>query len=152
LPKQSQQATLRSLDDAVLSDTVARFVAAWERNDVDTLVAMLTDDARMTMPPLPSWYSGREAVASFLRGWPLSDEMRWRPVPSSANAQLAFGGYTWDEETGSFTHRTTSSCSRCAARRSKKSPRSLPKPSRTSACPIESQPDIAALNESKERR
>jgi RNA polymerase sigma-70 factor, ECF subfamily len=103
LPKQSQQATLRSLDDAVLSDTVARFVAAWERNDVDTLVAMLTDDARMTMPPLPSWYSGREAVASFLRGWPLSDEMRWRLVPSSANAQLAFGGYTWDEETGSFT-------------------------------------------------
>jgi RNA polymerase sigma-70 factor, ECF subfamily len=103
LPKQTQQATLRSLDDAVLNEIVERFVAAWESNDVDALVAMLTEDARMTMPPLPSWYRGREPVASFLRGLPLSNEKRWRLVPSSANAQLAFGGYTWDEETGVFT-------------------------------------------------
>jgi len=103
LPKQSQQATLRSLGDDALGDIVERYVAAWERNDVDAVVAMLTEDARMTMPPLPSWYSGREAVASFLRGWPLSDEKRWRLVPSSANAQVAFGGYTWHEETRIFT-------------------------------------------------
>src|SRR5439155_25469780 len=85
LPKQTQQATLRSLGDQALGEVVDRYVAAWERNDVDAVVAMLTEDARMTMPPLPSWYSGREAIAGFLRGWPLSDEKRWRLVPTSAN-------------------------------------------------------------------
>jgi RNA polymerase sigma-70 factor (ECF subfamily) len=103
LPKRSQQATVRMLGDEALSDVVKRFVAAWERNDVDAVVAMLTEDARMTMPPLPNWYSGREAVADFLRGWPLSERTRWRLVPSSANAQLAFGGYLWDGEAGLFT-------------------------------------------------
>ena len=102
VPKQSQQATLRSLGDATLGDIVERFVAAWERNDVEAVVAMLTEDARMTMPPLPSWYSGREAAASFLRGWALSERKRWRLVPASANAQPAFGGYTRDEQTGIF--------------------------------------------------
>src|SRR6266540_4190630 len=51
-PKQSQQATLRSLGDDALDDIVERFVAAWERNDVEAVVALLTEDARMTMPPL----------------------------------------------------------------------------------------------------
>src|SRR5437667_847359 len=78
VPKQSQQATLRSIGDATLGEIVERFVAAWERNDVEAVVAMLTEDARMTMPPLPSWYSGREAAASFLRGWALSERKRWR--------------------------------------------------------------------------
>jgi RNA polymerase sigma-70 factor (ECF subfamily) len=81
---------------------VDRYVAAWERNDVDAVVAMLADDARMTMPPLPSWYAGRDAIRAFLHGWPFSGAKRWRLVPASANAQLAFGGYTWDEEAHSF--------------------------------------------------
>jgi RNA polymerase sigma-70 factor, ECF subfamily len=102
LPKQSQQATLRSLGDAGLQDVVDRYVAAWERNDVDAVVAMLAEDARITMPPLPSWYSGREAVAAFLRGWPLSGAKRWRFVSVSANAQIAFGGYAWDEDAQVF--------------------------------------------------
>jgi RNA polymerase sigma-70 factor, ECF subfamily len=102
IPKQSQQATLRLLGDAALRDVVDRFVAAWERNDVDAVVDLLSEDAKMTMPPRPSWYSGREAVATFLRGWPLSDENRWRLVPASANAQLAFGGYVWDDESRTY--------------------------------------------------
>ncbi len=102
VPKQSQQATLRSLGKTKLREMVDRFVTAWERNDVEAVVAMLTEDARMTMPPLPTWYGGRDAVATFLRGWPLSAAKRWRLLPASANAQIAFGGYTWDEETGIF--------------------------------------------------
>jgi RNA polymerase sigma-70 factor (ECF subfamily) len=102
VPTQSQQTTLRQLGDATLRDLVDRYVAAWERNDVDAVVAMLADDARMTMPPLPSWYAGRDAIRAFLHGWPFSGAKRWRLVPASANAQLAFGGYTWDEEAHSF--------------------------------------------------
>src|SRR5436190_2136471 len=65
LPKQSQQETLRSLGDDALSELVERYVAAWERSDVDAVVAMLAEDARLTMPPLPTWYRGREEVAVF---------------------------------------------------------------------------------------
>jgi RNA polymerase sigma-70 factor (ECF subfamily) len=98
LPERSQQATLRSLDDKELREIVDGFVDAWERDDVDAVAAMLADGARMTMPPLPTWYSGREAVAAFLRGWTLSGEKRWHHVPTRANGQLAFGQYWWDAE------------------------------------------------------
>ena len=66
LPERSQQAMLRSLDDPDLREIVDRYVDAWERADVDAVVAMLTADAAMTMPPLPTWYRGREAISAFL--------------------------------------------------------------------------------------
>jgi RNA polymerase sigma-70 factor (ECF subfamily) len=103
MPARTQQETLRSLGDAALRDTVNRFADAWERNDVDAVVAMLTDDARMTMPPLPSWYLGRDAIAVFLRGWALAREKRWRLLPTSANGQPAVAGYLWDEQADAFT-------------------------------------------------
>ena len=103
LPKQSQQATLRSLGDDALSEVVERYVAAWERSDVDAVVAMLTEDARMTMPPLPTWYSGRGQVAAFFAGGPLAGEERWRLIPARASGQLAFGAYGWNEEMHAFT-------------------------------------------------
>jgi len=103
LPEQSQQATLRSLGDNALSEIVERYVAAWERSDVDAVVAMLTEDARMTMPPLPTWYSGREQIAAFLAGQPLSGQERWRLIPARASGQVAFGCYVRDEEMQAFT-------------------------------------------------
>lgn len=102
MPKQSQQATLRSLGDEALSELVERYAAAWERGDVEAIVAMLTEDARMTMPPLPTWYTGREEVAVFLSGWPHGGAKRWRLLPARANGQLAFGGYVWEEDKQTF--------------------------------------------------
>jgi len=102
LPEQSQQATLRSLGDAALRDVVDGYVDAWERGDVDAVVAMLAEDATMAMPPIATWYGGRDAVAAFLRGWPLAGEARWRLVHARANGQPAFGHYIWDAEQGSF--------------------------------------------------
>jgi RNA polymerase sigma-70 factor, ECF subfamily len=102
LPERGQQATLRTIDDECLRGIVDDFVDAWERADVDAVVALLTDDAMMAMPPMPTWYRGREAVATFLRGWPLAEGSRWRLVPTRANGQLAFGHYGWDGETESF--------------------------------------------------
>jgi RNA polymerase sigma-70 factor (ECF subfamily) len=63
---------------------------------------MLTDDATIAMPPISTWYSGRDAVAGFLRGWPLGGEPRWRLVPAGANGQPAFGHYLWDGATNRF--------------------------------------------------
>jgi RNA polymerase sigma-70 factor, ECF subfamily len=102
LPEQSQQPTLRSLGDERVGRLVEDYMDAWERGDVDALVAMLTEDATMAMPPLPTWYSGREAIAAFLGGWPLAGELRSRLVPVRANGQLAFGHYVWDAQKGSF--------------------------------------------------
>jgi RNA polymerase sigma-70 factor, ECF subfamily len=101
LPEQSQQATLRALGDEGLREIVDEFIAAWERTDIDAIVAMLADDAAMTMPPLPTWYRGREAVRAFLRGSVLTSTARRRMVPTRANGQLAFGHYVReaDEET-----------------------------------------------------
>lgn len=102
LPSQTQQRTLRVLGDSGLSQLVGRYVAAWERNDVDAVVAMLAEDARMTMPPLPGWYGGRDHVAAFLRGHALAAAKRWRLMPCSANGQPALAGYLWDDQAGAF--------------------------------------------------
>src|SRR6266566_2341552 len=88
LPEQSQQATLRSLSDATLRQVVQRYVTAWERNDVDAVVAMLAEDAKLAMPPLPTRYRGREQVAIFLGGGPLAGTTRWRLIPARANGQI----------------------------------------------------------------
>ena len=100
LPERTQQATLRVLGDAALRDVVSAYVDAWERGDVDAVVSMLTEDALIAMPPMATWYRGRDAVAWFLRGWPLAAGSRWRLLPVGANGQLAFGHYIWNEATG----------------------------------------------------
>jgi RNA polymerase sigma-70 factor (ECF subfamily) len=102
LPEQSQQATLRSLGDGALRDVVDRYVEAWERGDVAAVVGMLTEDATFAMPPLRTWFGGREAIAIFLAGWPLSGNWRWRHVRAYANGQPALAFYSWDAEEGSY--------------------------------------------------
>ena len=93
LPQRSQQATLHAIGDDRLRELVERYVAAWERNDVDAIVSMLAEDASFSMPPRPSWYRGRAAIAEFLTAHPLSHPRRWRLVPVRANAQPAFAVY-----------------------------------------------------------
>ena len=81
-------------------ELAARFADAVESGDVDGMVSLLTDDALLTMPPLPLEYQGHEAIAAFLsyreeaRGTPL------RVVPTRANTQPAFGCYTPDAQAG----------------------------------------------------
>src|SRR5215211_6406863 len=108
LPERSQQAMLRSLDDQGLREIVEGFVDAFERADVDAVVQMMASDVAITMPPLPSWYRGREAVAAFLQAEVLRSDIRWRLVPARANGQLAFGNYRWDEGRGTFRPRSIS--------------------------------------------
>jgi RNA polymerase sigma-70 factor (ECF subfamily) len=102
LPARSQQATLQALGDERLREMVDRFVDAWERADVSSVVAMLAHDATITMPPRPTWYRGQAAVASFLRAVALAADKRWRLLPVNANGQPAFGEYLWNERTQNF--------------------------------------------------
>jgi len=70
---------------------------AFERHDDRQLVALLREDVRLAMPPHPTWYAGREAVAAFLASvafGPGSEPHRF--VPTRANRQPAFGVYRGD--------------------------------------------------------
>ena len=71
---------------------VAKFVSAYESSDIDALVALLTDDVFMSMPPIPLEYEGREIVASFCASI-FSTGRRFDLVPTRANGQPAFGMY-----------------------------------------------------------
>ena len=71
---------------------MARFVRVYESADLDALVAMLTDDVFMSMPPIALEYEGRDAVASFLARI-LRPGRRFDLVATRANGQPAFGAY-----------------------------------------------------------
>ncbi len=101
-PEQSQQRTLRELGDDGVRQTVESYIDAWERGDVEGVVAMLTEDAAFTMPPLRSWFSGHRAIAEFLTGSPLSGEWRWQTLRLRANGQEAIAFYTWDSDREAF--------------------------------------------------
>lgn len=88
VPAKTQQATLRDLGDAKQKELVAAFVRAWEQKDIDGLVALLARDARFTMPPIPTWFDGRDAIARFFAERIF--EYEWRLAPLRASAQLAF--------------------------------------------------------------
>jgi RNA polymerase sigma-70 factor (ECF subfamily) len=71
---------------------VARFVRAYESGDVDGLVALLTADVCVSMPPIPLEYHGRDAVARFYASV-IRPGRTYDFVPTRANGQLALGAY-----------------------------------------------------------
>jgi RNA polymerase sigma-70 factor (TIGR02960 family) len=81
----------RDAEDAI----VAKFGAAWESADLDALVALLTDDVFMSMPPMPFEYEGRDVVAGFCASI-FGGGRRFDLVPTRANGQPAFGAYVRD--------------------------------------------------------
>jgi len=91
VPPLSQQATLAQLGDAARQTLVRAYIDAWAQQDASALVALLTEDARFTMPPIPSWFDGREAVVRFFTH-PVFHSP-WRLEPVWASGQLAFAAY-----------------------------------------------------------
>ena len=113
-PERSQQATLAALGDDELRELVEGYADAWERGDVQAIVARLAEDATIAMPPMATWFRGRDDVATFLRDWAFAHpwqadqaafrgdaaERSVRLVPTRANGQLAFASYRWDPGRG----------------------------------------------------
>jgi RNA polymerase sigma-70 factor (ECF subfamily) len=81
-----------SPDASAEGSIVARFVRAYESADLDALVALLTDDVFISMPPMPFEYEGRDVVARFFAGL-FGAGRRFDLVPTRANGQPAFGAY-----------------------------------------------------------
>jgi RNA polymerase sigma-70 factor (TIGR02960 family) len=78
-------------------ELVRRFCDAWVADDIDGVVALLTDEAWMSMPPSPLEYQGRVAIAGLLgavASW--RSGRRYRLIPTRANTQPAFGCYRSD--------------------------------------------------------
>jgi RNA polymerase sigma-70 factor (ECF subfamily) len=71
---------------------VAKFVRAYESGDLGALVALLTDDIFVSMPPIPLEYQGRDVVARLFASI-FGSGRRVHLVPTRANGQPAFGAY-----------------------------------------------------------
>ena len=79
-------------------ELVDRLTRAFEAADVDGIVALLTEDAWLTMPPIPLEYQGRELAARFFT-LVFRQGRRTRLVATRANGQPAFGVYVRDRHT-----------------------------------------------------
>ena len=78
-------------------ELVSRFTAAFEGGDVGAVVALLSEDARLTMPPAPIEYQGPRAIGRFLSTVPGGGALeRFRLISTRANGQPAFGCYLRD--------------------------------------------------------
>jgi RNA polymerase sigma-70 factor (TIGR02960 family) len=90
-PTRSQQATLAELGDARQRELVQRYISAWWSQDGDALAKLLTDDVRFSMPPIPNWFDGRDAVVDFFAQRVFATP--WRLEVTRASGQLAFACY-----------------------------------------------------------
>ena len=77
---------------------VRQFTRAYEAGDVHEVVALLTEDAWLIMPPVPLRYQGRELIARFLAATGFRLGRSARLVPTRANGQPAFGLYVRDPQ------------------------------------------------------
>jgi RNA polymerase sigma-70 factor (ECF subfamily) len=77
-----------------------RYATAFTNADIGALTALLTQDVTWEMPPIPTWYAGRDTVLRFLATQVLAAG-QWRLVPTRVNGQPALGSYARDSD-GSF--------------------------------------------------
>jgi RNA polymerase sigma-70 factor (ECF subfamily) len=89
--------------DDVQQSLVKRYIEAWESVDIAGLVALMREDAVMTMPPDPAVFLGRQEIVDFFATVPAGGELDKIPlVPTRANRQPAVGAYFPDPEAGVY--------------------------------------------------
>jgi RNA polymerase sigma-70 factor, ECF subfamily len=103
-PEDQRRTNHEQIADEALQSRLNRYVNAWETADVGGLVALLKDDCTFSMPPIPSWYRGRENIAGLVRKTVFSGQAsgRWRLVSTRANGQPGFGLYRLNEKNGGY--------------------------------------------------
>ena len=78
-------------------DVLDRYMAAAAELDVDMMADLLSAEAKLTMPPNPMWFIGRDAILNFVRPVFAPDSPgffgHWRHLPTRANGQPAVAGY-----------------------------------------------------------
>lgn len=105
LEKGSGRPSVGSMSDNRQRALLDRYIRAWEGADIDAFIALLTDDAVLSMPPWKQWYRGREAVREFFNWafvWKSSGYRPFRLIPTAANRQPAFGLYYRNEEEAEY--------------------------------------------------
>jgi len=100
LPATSQSEELSRLGDDRVQALARRYAAAIDEADIPGIMSLLTDDATWSMPPHPNWFEGRRAIEAFHTND--VSQVRWRHRTTSANGQLAIGGYIFDDESGAY--------------------------------------------------
>jgi RNA polymerase sigma-70 factor (ECF subfamily) len=81
-----------------------RYMAAFQDADITALLRLLREDAEWEMPPLPTWFAGREAIGRFLARQVIGAPRAWRMVATSANGQPAVAAYLRGGDGGYDAH------------------------------------------------
>lgn len=88
-----------STDD--VERVVDEWMRCWEQRDIDGLVALLTEDAVMAMPPAPAWFSGPSEIGRFFATVPAEGKLETiRLLPTSSNGQPAVAAYMASDDRG----------------------------------------------------
>ena len=95
LPSRGDRLPAPAIDSPSEDAIVAKFVTAYESSDLDSLIALLTDDVFISMPPLPFEYEGREPASRFFASI-FGSGRKFQLVRTRANGQPALGAYVRD--------------------------------------------------------
>jgi RNA polymerase sigma-70 factor (ECF subfamily) len=90
--------------DQAMQRQLDAYVRAWEAADIPALIRLLKDDATFSMPPIPSWYRGKETIGALTALTVFSGQAqgRWRLLPTGANGRSAFAVYHRSEIPGLY--------------------------------------------------
>jgi RNA polymerase sigma-70 factor (ECF subfamily) len=97
----AQTALIRRNPEQVAA-LLTRYVQAWETRSIDQLLALLKEDALVTMPPMPVWYQGHAALGEFFRQIVFKEAREWKIQPIAANGQAAFALYQQQTESPDY--------------------------------------------------
>ncbi len=85
-------------EDSVRRELLDRYCAAFENGDVAALTELLQADVKLEMPPLPVWFTGRDAVMRFLATRAIAKAGDMVMIPTAANGQPAVAEYRRDAD------------------------------------------------------
>ena len=90
--------------DDVIQGLLDQYIVAWETANIPALIALLKEDALLTMPPLPFWFQGRTPIREFFARFIFASNAKgsWRLQQQAANGQPACALYRLNETTGQY--------------------------------------------------